>query len=80
MAVPHFGEHPRLRGDDVPNWRRAVSACGTPPPARGRHFAGDGPAGRYLEHPRLRGDDLVSACCKSFLAREHPRLRGDDTS
>ena len=70
-------EHPRVRGDDIPNGRWPVSVPGTPPRARGRRRPVTLHAGHLGNTPACAG--TTQPCSSSTTrTREHPRVRGDD--
>ncbi len=69
-------EHPRVRGDDRPDYRHRTGAPGNTPACAGM-TATPTPAGRCTtEHPRVRGDDSSTSALVVNGTGTPPRARG----
>ncbi len=70
-------EYPRVRGEETPCSRRAVTAMGTPPRARGGGRETWRPPGRPGNTPACAGRRAVLRSGRSE-GGEHPRVRGEE--
>ena len=70
-------EHPRVRGENLDDWRQLVGIEGTSPRARGKHSPSMFSTSSSRNIPACAGKTVPSPLRRS-CSSEHPRVRGEN--
>ena len=73
-------DHPRIRGEHVSHFVRALVASGSSPHTRGAPAPPTAPAARVADHPRIRGEHVVVGEYQARAARIIPAYAGSTTA
>ena len=76
-GLDHDGDHPRMRGEDMPSPFASPAAGGSPPHARGRLKSANTTKKERRITPACAGK-TCPLTRNSISGQDHPRMRGED--